>query len=72
MEVSYGARNEGSYRLHHRNVWQYLYFCLVVHNAMRRGRVAKPLRRKIYGQLLKAITFNPRSISRSGLKPEPE
>ena len=59
-KFSYGARNEGSYRLHHRNVWQYLYFCLVVHNAMRRGRVAKPLRRKIYGQLLKAITFNPK------------
>ncbi len=59
-KFSYGARNEGSYRLHHRNVWQSLYFCLVVHNAMRRGRVAKPLRRKIYGQLLKAITFNPK------------
>ena len=59
-KFSYGARNEGSYRLYHRNVWQYLYFCLVVHNAMRRGRVAKPLRRKIYGQLLKAITFNPK------------
>ena len=59
-KFSYGARNEGSYRLHHRNVWQYLYFCLVVRNAMRRGRVAKPLRRKIYGQLLKAITFNPK------------
>ena len=59
-KFSYGARNAGSYRLHHRNVWQYLYFCLVVHNAMRRGRVAKPLRRKIYGQLLKAITFNPK------------
>ena len=59
-KFSYGARNEGSYSLHHMNVWQYLYFCLVVHNAMRRGRVAKPLRRKIYGQLLKAITFNPK------------
>lgn len=59
-KFSYGARNEGSYHLHHQNVWQYLYFCLVVHNAMCRGNVAMPLRRKIYSQLFKAISFNPK------------
>ena len=59
-KFSYGARNEGSYRYHHRSKGNYLMFCLTVWNAMRRGRVAKPLRRKICKQLVKAIRFNPK------------
>ena len=59
-KFSYGARNEGSYRFHHRNKGSYLMFCLTVWNAMRRGRVPKSLRFRIYGQLLRAIRFNPK------------
>lgn len=55
----YGARNEASYHLHHEGVYQYLRFCAMVYLTMRRGHVAKKLRRQIYGKLLEAWTFNP-------------
>ena len=59
-KFSYGARNEGSYRFHHRNKGSYLMFCLTVWNAMRRGRVPKSLRFRIYVQLLRAIRYIPK------------
>jgi GT2 family glycosyltransferase len=58
-KFSYGVRNQASYRLHHEGFLQYVLFCGNVWNQMRRGRVVKKLRNKIYKQMLSAITFNP-------------
>ena len=56
----YGARNEASYHLHHEGLYQYLRFCAMVRNNMRRGNVDKKLQRQVYGKLLEARKFNPK------------
>lgn len=56
----YGARNEASYHLHHEGLYQYLRFCAMVRNNMRRGNVDKKLQRQVYGKLLEAREFNPK------------
>ena len=58
-KFSYGVRNQASYRLHHEGKIQYLIFCATVIREMRRGRVAKPLRRRMVKQMLAALRFNP-------------
>ncbi|MBB2955431.1 GT2 family glycosyltransferase [Bifidobacterium commune] len=59
-KFEYGARNEGSYHLHHEGMYQYLRFCAMVMNHMRRGGVAKPLQKRIYKKLIEAWNFNPK------------
>ncbi|OZG61784.1 glycosyl transferase [Bifidobacterium lemurum] len=56
----YGARNEASYHLHHEGLYQYLRFCAMVRNTMRRGGVDRKLQKQVYGKLLEARTFNPK------------
>lgn len=58
-KFEYGARNEGSYRLHHEGLYHYLRFCAMVVLNMRRGNVARPLRRRICRKLVQAWGFNP-------------
>ncbi|MDF7640750.1 glycosyltransferase family 2 protein [Bifidobacterium sp. ESL0784] len=58
-KFEYGARNEGSFHLHHEGVYQYARFAAMVRNNMHRGHVAKPLRKRIYKKLREAWGFNP-------------
>lgn len=58
-KFAYGVRNEGSFRLHHESLFAYLLFCARAAVMMRRGRVKPSLQRKMYGRMVKAITFNP-------------
>ena len=59
-KFAYGIRNEGSFRLHHQSVYAYLLLCARVFLMMRRGHVKPALRRRMYGRLLKAVSFNPK------------
>ncbi len=59
-KFAYGVRNQASYRLHHEGKAKYLLFCANVIRQMRRGHVARKLRRKMICQMLKAIRFNPK------------
>lgn len=59
-KFAYGVRNQASYRLHHEGKAKYLLFCANVIRQMRRGRVARKLRRKMICQMLKAIRSNPK------------
>ena len=59
-KFAYGVRNQASYRLHHEGKAKYLLFCANVVRQMRRGHVERKLRRKMIGQMLKAIRFNPK------------
>ncbi len=59
-KFAYGVRNQGSYRLHHEGKAKFLLFCANVAIQMRRGRVARKLRRQMYGKMLEAIRFNPK------------
>ena len=58
-KFAYGVRNQASYRLHHECKSKYLIFCSTVIREMRRGGVARPLRRKMIRQMIEAIRFNP-------------
>lgn len=58
-KFEYGARNEGSYTLHHRGRIHYLIFLAVVSAQMARGHVPYSIRRRIWKQILSAIRFNP-------------
>jgi len=58
-KFAHGIRNEGSFRLHHQSFYAYLVLCARVAVMMRRGGVAPALQRRMYGQLVKAIRFNP-------------
>lgn len=58
-KFAYGVRNQASYRLHHEGIAKYLLFCANVIRQMRRGHVARALRCKMIGQMLRAIRFNP-------------
>jgi GT2 family glycosyltransferase len=58
-KFAYGARNEGSYHLHHESLLSYLRFFARVQILMQRGRVSWHLRRRITGRLLASIGFNP-------------
>ncbi|GAA5095668.1 glycosyltransferase family 2 protein [Microbacterium yannicii] len=60
-KFAYGARNEGSYHLHHESLLSYVRFFLRVQILMHRGRVAWRLRRRITGRLLASIGFNPQA-----------
>lgn len=60
-KFAYGARNEGSYHLHHESLLSYLRFFARVQILMHRGRVAWPLRRRITGRLFASIGFNPKA-----------
>ncbi|MFD0704708.1 glycosyltransferase family 2 protein [Alloscardovia venturai] len=60
-KFAYGVRNQGSYRLHHEGKAKFLLFCANVAVQMRRGNVAKKLRRKMYGKMLEAVRFNPKT-----------
>lgn len=59
-KFKYGARNEASFRLHHRGVPQYLVFAATAVAQMRAGRVPINLQLAILRQLLAGITFNPK------------
>ncbi|EPI40709.1 glycosyltransferase family 2 protein [Gardnerella vaginalis] len=59
-KFAYGVRNQASYRLHHEGKAKYLLFCANVIRQMRRGHVARKLRRSMISQMLKAIRFNPK------------
>ena len=58
-KFAYGVRNQASYHLHHAGKSKYLIFCATVIREMRRGDVARPLRRKMIKQMVEAIRFNP-------------
>ena len=58
-KFAYGARNEGSYHLHHESLLSYARFFARTEILMHRGRVPWHLRRRITGRLLAAIRFNP-------------
>jgi GT2 family glycosyltransferase len=58
-KFAYGARNEGSYHLHHESLLSYLRFFARVQILMHRGRVGWGIRRRITGRLFAAIPFNP-------------
>jgi GT2 family glycosyltransferase len=60
-KFSYGARNEGSYHLHHESLLSYLRFFARTEILMHRGRVQWRLRRRITGRLLAAIGFDPKA-----------
>lgn len=60
-KFAYGARNEGSYHLHHESVLSYVRFFARTEILMHRGRVPWRLRRRITGRLLASIGFNPRA-----------
>lgn len=60
-KFSYGARNEGSYHLHHESLLSYLRFFARTEILMHRGRVQWRLRRRITGRLLAAIRFDPKA-----------
>lgn len=62
-KFAYGARNEGSYHLHHESLLSYLRFFARVEILMHRGRVGWRLRRRITGRLLASIGFNPKPES---------
>lgn len=58
-KFAYGARNEASFHLHHGSVLAYLRFVARTTILMHRGRVSWKLRRRIFGRLIAALTFNP-------------
>lgn len=58
-KFTYGARNEGSFRLHHESVIMYLKFFRRVQRQMRWGKVPGRIRRRITRSLFEAIRFNP-------------
>lgn len=60
-KFAYGARNEGSYHLHHESVLSYLRFFARTQILMHRGRVPWRFRRRITGRLLASIRFNPQA-----------
>lgn len=60
-KFAYGARNEGSYHLHHESLLSYLRFFARTEILMHRGRVPWRLRRRITGRLFAAIRFNPQA-----------
>ena len=60
-KFAYGARNEGSYHLHHESLLSYVRFFARTEILMHRGRVAWRLRRRITGRLLAALRFNPQA-----------
>ncbi|GGF00891.1 glycosyltransferase family 2 protein [Mycetocola zhadangensis] len=59
-KFAYGVRNEGSYRLHHQNVFSFLIFAARVVIGMKRGKVAWRHRVTMFGKLAQAVGFNPR------------
>lgn len=58
-KFAYGARNEGSYHLHHESALSYVRFFARTQILMHRGRVPLRLRRRITGRLFASIGFNP-------------
>jgi GT2 family glycosyltransferase len=68
-KFAYGARNEGSYHLHHESLLSYLRFFARVEILMQRGRVPWRLRRRITGRLFAAIRFNPNAERVESLQP---
>lgn len=58
-KFAYGARNQASYQWHHRSKLHFLMFAAQVVVGMRRGGVARPLRRQMRGKLWEGIRFNP-------------
>ncbi|TCD54157.1 glycosyltransferase [Alloscardovia theropitheci] len=58
-KFAYGVRNQGSYRLHHEGKAKFLLFCANVAIQMRRGGVARKLRRQMYSKMWEALRFNP-------------
>jgi GT2 family glycosyltransferase len=59
-KFKYGARNEGSFRLYHQGLPQYLLFVVSVLMQMSGGRVSARMRLAVIGQLLAAVRFNPK------------
>ncbi|GAA4348547.1 glycosyltransferase [Microbacterium rhizosphaerae] len=68
-KFAYGARNEGSYHLHHESLLSYLRFFARVEILMQRGRVPWRLRRRITGRLFAAIRFNPQAERVKSVQP---
>lgn len=58
-KFAYGARNQASFQWHHRSKAHFLMFAAQVIVGMRRGGVAKNLRRQMRGKLWEGIRFNP-------------
>jgi len=58
-KFKYGARNEGSFRLHHRGIPQYLIFAAAASRQMAEGSVPLKLRVQVWRRLLAAVAFNP-------------
>jgi hypothetical protein len=58
-KFAYGIRNEGSYRLHHKGVINFLMFVLLIARQMYLGRVSRRLQLDMVGSLWKATYFNP-------------
>ncbi len=58
-KFKYGVRNEGSFRLHHRGLAQFLIFAATISRQMAVGRVPLSVRGAVWRQLLRAIRFNP-------------
>lgn len=59
-KFAYGVRNEASYQLHHRGVLYYLEFGARLMVSLHRGRVAFPLRVKLFERWLAGAMFNPK------------
>ncbi|MFC6235199.1 glycosyltransferase family 2 protein, partial [Leucobacter soli] len=58
-KFAYGARNEGSYRRHHRSLAHFAVFAAQVVVGMRRGGVPRKLRRRIHRALRAGFFFDP-------------
>lgn len=58
-KFAYGARNEGSYRRHHRSFAHFAIFAAQVLVGMRRGGVPRKLKRRIRRALWAGLRFNP-------------
>lgn len=58
-KFAYGVRNQASYQRHHRSFPHFLLFAAQVVVGMRRGRVARKLRRQMYRKLWEGFRFNP-------------
>ncbi|TQS70017.1 glycosyltransferase [Rhodobacteraceae bacterium] len=59
-KYAYGARNETSYRRRERGMVGVASFAYNVHRDMKAGNVPWPVRRKIYGAILRGMSFRPK------------
>ncbi|MFC5338901.1 glycosyltransferase family 2 protein [Leucobacter denitrificans] len=55
-----GARNQGSFLIHYRGRIPYALYCLRIFREMREGKVARPVRRRMYKALKESWKFNPK------------